>query len=268
MSGALTDRVRAALVATRSADGGFPTAPGGPAEPEPTALAALALDDERARGWLRSAQGADGSWSVAFNPSATGLGALALGAGAPADHALDYLVANRAVVTKDDPHPDARPWSWAPHTYGWVDPTARALLAFRRLRPAATEPIYSGVTTLADRECTKGGWNYGNRSVLDQSLEPYVHPSAVAMIALHGVNHPVVARGRAWLLDRWPFERGGLSLGCTLVALHLLGEPTADIEAALGEQFDRSGFLGDTVALAWTVIGLGDGVHRLRVPAS
>ncbi len=268
MSGSLNDRVHAALVVTRAADGGFPTAPGGASEPEPTALAALALDDERARAWLRSSQATDGSWSIAFNPSATGLGALALGPDAAANKALDYLFANRAEVTKDDPHPNACPWSWAPHTYGWVDPTARALLAFRRLRPSATEPIESGVVTLADRECSNGGWNYGNRSVLDQSLEPYVHPSAVAMIALHGVDHPVVARGRKWLLDRWPFERGGLSLACTLVALRLLGESTADVTDALGTQFDRSGFLGDNVALAWALIGLGDGTEHLRVGSS
>ena len=268
MSGSLYDRVRAALVATRTSTGGFPTAPGGTAEPEPTALAAIGLDDNDARQWLRTAQAVDGSWAVAFNPSATGLASLAVGPDAVADKGLNYLVANRSEVTKDDPHPDARPWAWAPHTYGWVDPTARALLAFRVLRPSASEPIASAVTTLADRECTNGGWNYGNRSVLDQSLEPYVHPSAVAMIGLHGIDHPVVGRGHKWLLDRWPFERGGLSLACSLVALRLLNEPTSDVSTALGEQFDRSGFLGDNVALAWALIGLGDGTEKLRVTAS
>ncbi|HEV2951605.1 MAG TPA: hypothetical protein VGZ51_05845, partial [Actinomycetota bacterium] len=61
-----------------NADGGFGPNVRQPSEPEPTALAALALDDARAREWLVEHQREDGSFSIDAGPyvndSATGLG--------------------------------------------------------------------------------------------------------------------------------------------------------------------------------------------------
>jgi hypothetical protein len=227
-------------------------------------MAALALDDDAARAWLRQTQAADGGFHLGINDAATAMAALALGHGTGADRALDYVLAHRAEVLASDPHPNAV-WGWAPHTYGWVDPTARVVLALRRLRPAATSAITDGLVVLTDRECTGGGWNYGNPSVLDQSLVPFVHPSAMTMIALHGRTEPIAARGRAWLDRHWSDELGGLSLACTLVARRLLGDPVDTVIDALDARFAASGFLGDTVTLAWAAIGLGDGIANVRV---
>ena len=52
------------LAARRNPDGGFGPVPGAGSEPEPTALAALALDDPDAAAWLEDAQGDDGSVGV------------------------------------------------------------------------------------------------------------------------------------------------------------------------------------------------------------
>lgn len=258
------ERVRVALAASRASDGGFGPVPGAPSEPEASAMAALALDDDGARAWLRQSQAADGSFLLGINDAATAMAALALGPGTAADRALDYLLTNRAEVLASDPHPNAV-WGWAPHTYGWVDPTARVVLALRRLRPAALSAIDDGLVVLTDRECGGGGWNYGNASVLDQALVPYVHPSAMAMIALHERTEAIAVRGRAWLNAHWSDERGGLSLACTLVARRLLGDPIEEVIDALDARFEASGLLGDTVTLAWAAIGLGDGIDNVRV---
>jgi hypothetical protein len=258
------ERVRVALAASRAADGGFGPVPGAPSEPEASAMAAIALDDDGARAWLRRTQAADGSFLLGIDDAATAVAALALGNGSETERALDYLLAHRAEVLASDPHPNAV-WGWAPHTYGWVDPTARVVLALRRLRPSATGAIEDGLVVLTDRECAGGGWNYGNASVLDQALVPYVHPSAMAMIALHGRTEAIATRGRAWLDAHWSDELGGLSLACTLVARRLLGDPVDKVIDALDARFEASGLLGDTVTLAWATIGLGDGIDNVRV---
>ena len=143
------ERVRVALAASRAADGGFGPVRGAPSEPEASAMAALALDDEGARAWLRKAQAADGSFLLGIDDAATAMAALALGHGSAADRALDYLLAHRAEVLASDPHPNAV-WGWAPHTYGWVDPTARAVLAtVRNLPPDAASLLRTGLEKAA-----------------------------------------------------------------------------------------------------------------------
>ena len=81
MSAELHARLSSRLEASRTGDGFGPRA-GLPPEPEPTALAAIALDDEDARAWLLDHQRADGGFALVVgtvvNDSATGLAALAL----------------------------------------------------------------------------------------------------------------------------------------------------------------------------------------------
>src|SRR4029079_7369253 len=75
---ALADRLRA----VRGPDGAFPVSLDGRAEVEPTAVAALALDDGRARVWLARHLRADGSYHETDGrpdgPTSSALAALAL----------------------------------------------------------------------------------------------------------------------------------------------------------------------------------------------
>ncbi len=169
----LASRVREA----QNADGGFGPRIGLPSEPEPTALATIALDDERGRTWLGEHQSDDGSLTfdagVVVNDSATAFAAIALGAGDARERALDHLeaaLAPDARSTSDVPFDASmHGWAWTESTFGWVDPTARAVLALRLLRPGAPA-IDDGVGMLRDRETVGGGWNYGNRVVLGEDL--------------------------------------------------------------------------------------------------
>jgi hypothetical protein len=260
-----------ALRGAAQRDGGFGPGPGGASEPEPTALAAIALGDSGAAAWLAAHQGADGSVGMrlgaVWNDSATALAAFVL-TGSDRERALDHVAGAQGRTTPDSPivpHDGAlRGWAWTEGTAGWVEPTARGVLALRALRPTAPE-IVDGVGYLGDRACAGGGWNYGNRAVYGEDLPPYAQTTAAAMLALRPGDGAVFEQGLAALRALWSKERlGGLSVAMTLAAATAHGDAIAsEVSTAMESLFDESGFLGDTVALAWAAIASGPGLDRL-----
>ncbi|MEP7059300.1 MAG: hypothetical protein ABI828_01095 [Actinomycetota bacterium] len=260
-----------ALRAARAVDGGFGPRPDGASEPEPTALAAIALGDAGAAEWLAGHQAPGGSVGMRLGPvwndSATAFAAFAL-TGAQREHALDHVAQAQGRVTPESPivpHDGSlRGWAWTSGTAGWVEPTTRGVLALRALRPEAPQ-IGDGVAYLADRACADGGWNYGNRSVYGENLPPYAQTTAAAVLALRSVDGAVYDQGLAALRLLWPRERrGALSLAMTLAAATAQGDPmAAQVGATLRSLFRESGFLGDTVALAWAVIATGPGLGTM-----
>jgi len=157
-------------------------------------------------------------------------------------------------------------WAWTESTFGWVDPTARAVLALRLLRPGA-KAIEDGVGMLRDRETVGGGWNYGNRVVLGEDLEPYAQTTAAALVALQRADPALEQRGLSALRRLWRAERdGGLTVALATAALRLHGDDDARAcERAVFDVFDRSGFMDDVVALAWAAIATGPELIRLEV---
>ena len=87
-------------------------------------------------------------------------------------------------------------WSWVPGTYGWVEPTAYAMISLRRAA-AAPERVEEGRRLLLDRQCDDGGWNYGNPEMLDSPLPGDPTCTAWALMAL--TAGPEVARGLEFL---------------------------------------------------------------------
>lgn len=258
----------------RSADGGFGAQPGQPSEPEPTALATIALDDEQGRAWLLDHQAGDGSVSfeaaAVVNDSATAFAAIGFEAGDARERALDHLEATLGRSYRSTaaiPHdPSFRGWAWTEDTSGWVDPTSRATLALRLLRPDALA-IADGLGLLADRETVGGGWNYGNRVVFDDDLWPYAQTTAVALLALQGSDAELEGRGMHVLRTLWRDEReGGLSLAMASAVLELRGDADApEARHALFDVFEHTAFLGDVVTLAWAAIATGPALSRLGV---
>ncbi len=264
---AAPDIVTSALRAMRNADGGYPPAVGGASEPEPTALAALALDDIPAQRWLLNNQRPNGGWFVGpdalGSDAATPYAALALEGSAASDSAVDYLIAHPAAYV-DPKTPDARGWGWTYHTYAWVDPTARALMALHRLRPDAA-PVQGGRQVLALRECFGGGWNYGSREVMDTNLEPYLATTGMAVMALHSVAGAMRERGVGAISRLLDEEVGLLSGAIGIGAIRLTGGGNPSTRRALLDRFILSHPPLDVVALAWTAIALGQGLERFRV---
>lgn len=257
----------ASLVARlQNADGGFGPREGQPSESEPTALAALALDDEGARTWLAEHQRDDGSFATVVGPyvndSTTGLAALALGPGSERERALDHLESSRAArvdSTAATPIDEsAIGWAWTRGTASWVEPTARALWALRVARPTSPR-VEDAANLLRDRECVGGGWNYGNREVLGVDLPPFVQTTAISLVGLSGLDHDLEARGLDTLRRIWRDESaGGLSLATALAAFRT-HDATADARAvriALEHLIVDTELLGDGVALAWAALAL------------
>lgn len=270
-----SDRAQELLEQLRQADGGFSPSPGGASEPEPTALAAIALDDGDARGWLEEHQRDDGGFVVGpasiRNDSPTALAALAIIEGAAREAALDYLVTHRAQAQENDPRfphdPDTRGWGWTSLTFGWTEPTSRAVLALKVLRPDATE-IEDGIRTLADRECGGGGWNYGNREVLGTKLEAFLQTTAAGLMAVQDGPEDLRDRAIAVVERLWTVERGGLSWAMSLAALQLAGKDEPVRARELAELVASTSLLLDGVALGWATIALSDrwAVLRTRSP--
>lgn len=268
----LHDRLSIALHEARAGQA-FGPRPGSPAEAEPTALAAIALGDAAALAWLEGHQHADGGFGlrsgVVRSDAATPLAAIALPAGDARERALDHVVANRAERVPSSfatPHdPTTRGWGWTPDTFGWVEPTSRAVLALRLLRPSAGIEIDDGLSVLVDRECSGGGWNYGNSEVLGVELPPYVQTTAIALVGAQDALPEQRDRGLSYLSGRWADEPGGLGLALTLAAFRLLGHPDAGaVETRLARVFDAHRFLHDVVATAWAAIATGPALERLR----
>jgi hypothetical protein len=265
------------LEAARSDDGGFAPRAGLPSEPEPTALAAIALDDAGARDWLKAAQASDGSLRLAVgdvtNDSATSLAAIALESDGRA-RALDHLERARAAHLSSTPQVPFDPafpgWAWTRGAFGWVEPTARATLALRTLRPRATDAIADGVGMLTDRACAGGGWNYGNRIVLGEDLPPYAQTTALGVLALQRWSDGAEWRRGLDALHRlWRQEReGSLSVAIATAALRASGDddwmPAA---AAIGDHLASGDgyFERDVVALAWAAIATGPAIDRVTV---
>jgi hypothetical protein len=234
----------------QNADGGFGPRIGLPSEPEPTALATIALDDERGRAWLGEHQTGDGSVSfdagVVVNDSATAFAAIGLGSGDGRERALDHLeaaLAPDARSTADVPFDAAfHGWAWTESTFGWVDPTARAVLALRLLRPGA-KAIEDGVGMLRDRETVGGGWNYGNRVVLGEDLEPYAQTTA-ALVAPNA-DPTLEERGLSTLRRLWRAERDGGLTALATAAPASTGRRRRASERAVFDVFERSGFMDD-----------------------
>ncbi|MGH2594886.1 MAG: hypothetical protein ACRDH7_02850 [Actinomycetota bacterium] len=258
----------------RSIDGGFGPRPGQPSEAEPTALATIALEDADGQAWLSQHQADDGSVSFdaasVVNDSATAFAAIALEVGDARERALDHLEGTLARTYRSTaaiPHDTSfRGWAWTEDTAGWVDPTSRATLALRLLRPDAPA-ITDGLGLLADRETVGGGWNYGNRVVFGDDLWPYAQTTAAALLALQGTNPELEGRGMDMLRTLWRDEReGGLSLAMSSAVLGLRRDSdTAGARGALVDLFERTAFLGDVVTLAWAVIATGPALSRLGV---
>lgn len=262
------------LESLRNGDGGFPPARGGESEPEPTALAALALNDADARAWLEAHQRGDGGFMVGpeslRSDSSTPLAALAMSPGPARDRAVQYMLDHQAQrLGRDDRFPhdaDTSGWGWTSLTFGWVEPTARALHALKVLTPTSDAAIADGRRVLEDRECQGGGWNYGNRVVLGRALEPYLQTTAAAVVALHDEESELRDRGAAILEALWANEQGGLGWSMALAALRLCNIPADRPSDDLAAYVEATGLYDDGVALAWAALALGDGVERLRVP--
>ena len=304
MSNALA-KLAQSLAERRTPDGGFAAVAGAPADTESSALGLLALlgsGEERgaaardANAWLAARQRADGAWPLRdtlSEPSwASAWAALALAhAGFGAEdlaRAAHWLVQRegqrpglvaRALGRLTGQHErleqdlTLRGWPWHAAAASWVEPTATALLALRQLEArvsvaGARERIDEGEQLLWDRACVNGGWNYGNRRVLGEALEPFPDTTALALLALQGSPRRHDLSASCAVLEALLDERASsLALALGALAFELQARDPAPLRARLEGRIDRMGAPAETRSVAFALLALGGGAELLRVPS-
>ncbi len=94
-------------------------------------------------------------------------------------------------------------WPWADGNFSWVEPTAWACLALRRVGLGEEVRARDGLALLLDRTLESGGLNYGNRCIFGTTLEAIPGPTALALLALQGRgNDPRIAASVAYLAEQ------------------------------------------------------------------
>ena len=226
-------------------DGGFAYSPTGSSAAEPTALAALAFSNPlvgeqgratRAADWLKAAQQGDGSVPVSASLQSpawtTSLAILAWHRGPDrsrfhqsTQRATDWLLKNQGLsssVRLNEAQHDATivGWSWVDGTHSWVEPTAYAVLALRSIGQSGHARTTDGVRLLRDRALPTGGWNYGNSTVLANTLRPFPETTGVALAGLAGLErNDAIEASLSFLETELPRIRSPLALGWGLIGL-------------------------------------------------
>jgi hypothetical protein len=298
------DEAIAVLGHGQNADGGWGAFPNRPSNTEATALAVLALATATAgaltatvqRGvqWLATRQNRDGSWPLGSGFTegswATPLAVLCLTVvGLDRGRALDgarWLLAARgrslgwvaSVVHRVAPSklptrldPDLVGWPWSRDAFSWVEPTAWALLALKKLGgqpdPArGRERITQGEQLLYDRMCEAGGWNYGNSSVLGVDVPPYADTTALALIALQEHRtRPANERSLGTLLTMLATVDSGLTLALSVLCLSIYGRDVRLLRERLQRAYTRTEFLRETRALALGVLAATGAASAMRL---
>lgn len=218
--------LRDSFVSSMHPDGGWGYAPGLTPQLEPTCLGllALALDPERnareialARQYLETNAHPDGSYrpshgrTEAIWPTALVLFVKA-SLGMPAadlDRIAAYLLATRGRVPDEVENGELHDidlgltgWPWAERNFSWVEPTAWACLALRKVGQGSHPRVVEGVKLLLDRAMEEGGINYGNRMILGKMTDPIPGPTALMLLALQGMEHPRIEAAVRYLIGQ------------------------------------------------------------------
>lgn len=160
-------------------------------------------------------------------------------------------------------------WGWIDATFSWVEPTAWCLLALKKVAresASARTRIDEAERLLADRCCDAGGWNYGNANMLGKNLHAYVPTTALGLLAMQDrTSHACVARSLEYLVHHRLDERSAMALALTSISLRVFGCATGDVDDLLQEQWDRTGFLGNSHLTAMAYYALTADAHGAEV---
>ncbi len=291
------------LLATQNVDGGWAAYAEGPSRTEPSALAvtALGLTSETAGGagtdaglaWLRAHQAASGGWPAMEGQRAdswmTSLATLAVSHLEPDGEAarrgadwllrqegrtvswwIKLLVRLRPQTKTVDLDLDLTGWPWTEGTFSWIEPTAYALLALKRLRPSlparsAADRIDRGERMIIDRTCREGGWNYGNSVVLGEELWPYPDTTALALLALQGRPAAEVEAGLTALSRMLDENRSLLAVSLATLCFRAYERPADTLRTELAARAGPETAMFETRPIALAALALVDGPVPWRV---
>ncbi|MGI8741895.1 MAG: prenyltransferase/squalene oxidase repeat-containing protein [Bryobacteraceae bacterium] len=238
-AGAATERAWAAISTWQLPDGGWrPSAQIGGA----TWVTALALTVccarqvygdrlERTLGWLKRMEGAESS--------------------------LPMRAASFFHLLKTDVDVSHKAWPWRPGTASWIEPTAQALIALKKIpeqyrsRHIAYR-IREGEDMILARRDRDGGWNSGNPNVLKTDLPSYPETTAIALLGLQGRGgRELIEAGRQFGVK----SKSSLANAWLAIALRCYGE-SCPVPGNARES-------RDTMLAALEALGHPEGNYRL-----
>ncbi len=291
------------LLSTQNPDGGWAAYARGPSRTEPSALAAMALrlTEETARGtsteaslaWLRRHQDPSGGWPAMEGQRAdswmTSLATLAVShfepEGEPARRGADWLLRQEGqtaswwvrLLVRLRPQsqaveldPDLIGWPWTEGTFSWIEPTAYALLALKRLRPtlparSAAGRIEMGERMIIDRTCRGGGWNYGNSVVLGEELWPYPDTTALALLALQGRASPEIDSSLTRLSRMLEENRSLLAVSLATLCLRAYDRAVGALQSELTARAGPETAMFETRPIALAALALVESTSPWKV---
>lgn len=216
------------LVSQASPEGGWGYQPGQPGHLEPTCLAMIALAADHPR-YERAINNTGHNKFILYHQSGlnghltfrlsrgrpeaawpTALGLMLWSDSVPEsdrEALADGLLSLQGRQVKADPEFDGVldidlmlvGWSWAEGTFSWVEPTAWACLALRKVGKGSHPRVQEGLRLLLDRAFETGGANYGNRCVLGKRTEPIPGPTALMLLALQGLEDAKIDAAKGYL---------------------------------------------------------------------
>jgi hypothetical protein len=143
------------------------------------------------------------------------------------DRALNFLrnfksdASTTALHDHNELQADIEGWPWVRNTFGWVEPTAWALLAFKLSGQNDDTRAIQGRSLLIDRQISSGGWNYGNKEVMGTQLLPFWDTTALALLALQGSRESAAADVSIRVLEKeGPAISSLYGLALTTICLH------------------------------------------------
>jgi hypothetical protein len=282
-----TVSARDELVRHREGDMAWGERSGAPPRVEPTALACLGLlagspggsSTEpgeavlRAADWLATVQLQDGalglSQSISTPNWTTPYGILVWAAlpkySGAAERAGQWLLQQEGAVFEDHMgihghDPSIVGWTWVEGEHSWLEPTALAVMALRRLGLGAEVRIRDGLKLIRDRAIPTGGWNYGNNTVFDRALASEVTSTGLALLALAGAGKSTEIEDRAirYLEATLPDIRTARSLCWGILGLRAWGHLPKSADRWLSETHARvSGRRDSAPRLALLLLAAG-----------
>ncbi len=214
------DQRREFLLRTQNPDGGWGYFPGKSSWLEPTAYTMLALHGDSASAeavgrawrlietwqlpdgsWRAGAQVQDGTWVTALAVTlcsvygktgpilADGVSRLVATEGAERSTFFQLMTfLGVAAIEADTSH---AAWPWRPGTSSWIEPTAHAVLALKKVQTRLQarrirDRVRQGEEMVLARRCADGGWNHGSAHTFQIDAPSYPESTALALLALQG----------------------------------------------------------------------------------
>ena len=145
-------------------------------------------------------------------------------------------------------------WPWVSDTFGWVEPTAWALMALRFAEKDQHPRAIEGRRLLVDRCIDQGGWNYGNKVVYGKSLIPFWDSTALALLSLEESDGGMIPRSLDMLQNSLAEVPSLYSKSLACICLSRFGKNVDGLLEQIGTLLAKS--RDDDMNLAHSALGL------------